>query len=71
MGDLSYPIYLVHSPLGWLMLYLCAQSGLPITGPSVTTLLVFVGPVVVVSWLLSVLAERPIELIRTRVKSSL
>ena len=71
MGDLSYPIYLVHAPLGWLLLYFCKLADVPVTGPSLLTFFLFLGPTVLASWLMSILIERPIENIRSRFKSML
>ena len=71
LGDLSYPIYLIHAPLAWLLLYLCKLANIPITGPSIYALLLFVGPVLIASWLLSIAIERPIESLRTKVKQAI
>jgi peptidoglycan/LPS O-acetylase OafA/YrhL len=71
MGNLSYPIYLVHAPLSGLLLYLCILLGLPISGPSLLAFCVWLPPTILVAWLISVSIEAPIDRLRTRVKRAL
>ena len=71
LGDLSYPIYLIHAPLSWLLLYLCQLADIPIRGPALTTFFAFLLPTIVVSWLMTVSIEKPIDLLRSRIKQGL
>lgn len=71
LGDLSYPMYLIHYPLGFLFLYIYRQAGIEfsITGP--VTFLLFFPPLVLVSWGMAVGIERRIEVLRSAVKTRL
>jgi len=71
LGDLSYPVYLVHFPLGFALLYVYRQLGLSVPGTGATMFLYSVMPVLLAAWLMSVAVELPIERLRTRVKKSL
>jgi peptidoglycan/LPS O-acetylase OafA/YrhL len=70
LGNLSYPVYLVHYQVGFAMLYIYNQLGLVPQGQSVALFLYSVVPVLLLAWLMSVLVELPIERIRKRVKQS-
>ena len=70
LGNLSYPIYLLHFPLGFALLYLYRHWGLSISGPSAALFLLSVVPVLLLAWLMSVVVELPIERIRRRVKQT-
>ena len=71
LGDLSYPIYLLHYPLGFLLLYLWQQLGFDVSGPGYMMVLLSLLPVILLAWLMAVLAERQIERLRTAIKKSL
>jgi peptidoglycan/LPS O-acetylase OafA/YrhL len=71
LGDMSYPVYLVHAPLAWLLMYLCKVSGIPITKPSLLTFAVFLIPTLIVAWLMQILIEEHVERLRNRVKQRL
>lgn len=71
LGDLSYPIYLIHAPLSWFLLYVCQLTDIPIRGPSLVAFFAFVLPTIVVAWAMTVSIEKPIELLRSRIKQSL
>jgi len=71
LGDLSYPIYLVHAPLGFMLLYGWKQLGLDIDGPGYLMFVISVMPLVGVAWLMSVGVERPIEWVRSAVKRAI
>jgi peptidoglycan/LPS O-acetylase OafA/YrhL len=71
LGELSYPVYLIHAPLSWFLLYVCKLTGIPISGPSLLAFFTFVIPTVVIAWLMTVSIEKPIELARSRIKQSI
>jgi peptidoglycan/LPS O-acetylase OafA/YrhL len=64
VGELSYPIYLVHLPLGWLIYGLLKHSGLPIThAPMLTGLGSICASIVLVKTIFP-----PLERFRMRFK---
>lgn len=71
MGDLSYPLYLIHVPLGWVMLYFCLQLGLPFTSISLSAFFAFLPVTMIITALLSLLVEQRIESLRNIVKQRL
>lgn len=68
MGDFSYPIYLVHYQVGLVMMVLLNKIGLGITHPGLLLAYLSLPAILLVSWLMTVAVERPVELIRSRVK---
>jgi peptidoglycan/LPS O-acetylase OafA/YrhL len=70
VGNLSYPVYLLHFPLGFALLYLYREWGLNVPGPGAALFLYSVVPVLLLAWLMSVVVELPIERIRRLVKQS-
>ena len=70
LGNLSYPVYLLHFPLGFALLYLYRKWGLNVPGPGAAMFLLSVVPVLVLAWVMSVMVELPVERIRARVKQS-
>jgi peptidoglycan/LPS O-acetylase OafA/YrhL len=70
-GDLSYPIYLVHYPLGFLLLYLWQQIGFDLTGPGYLMVFLSLPPVILVAWLMAIFIERRIEHLRSAIKNAL
>lgn len=69
MGDLSYPIYLIHFQAGILAILLFGQLGYPIHGLGPVLLAATLPVVMLLAWLLTASIEKPIEAVRTRVKS--
>ena len=70
LGNLSYPVYLLHFPLGFALLYLYREWGLNVPGPGAAMFWLSLLPVLTLAWLMSVLVELPVEQIRARVKQS-
>jgi len=70
LGNLSYPIYLLHFPLGFALLYFYRQWDLSVSGPGAAMFLFSVVPVLLLAWLMSIVVELPIERIRRRIKQS-
>jgi peptidoglycan/LPS O-acetylase OafA/YrhL len=54
-GDISYPLYLIHVPLGWIMMAWLASHGLGMLVTSIATGL----SMIFCAWLLHVLVEEP------------
>ena len=68
MGEFSYPIYLVHFQVGLIGIIVLGAFGIKLDRPSYELMLFEVPLVFIVSWLLILLIERPIELVRQVVK---
>ena len=71
LGELSYPMYLIHYPLGFLFLYIYRYAGLEFTAPGPVAFLLFFPPLLVVSWAMAAGIERRVETLRTAVKTRL
>jgi len=71
LGDLSYPMYLIHYPLGFLFLYIYRQAGFEFTTTGPVTFLLFFPPLLAVSWGMAVGIERRVEVLRSAVKTKL
>lgn len=56
-GELSYPIYLLHFPLMWILVGKSVPYGWPL-------FFAVTSPTLVLAWLLVLLVERPIDRIR-------
>jgi peptidoglycan/LPS O-acetylase OafA/YrhL len=54
-GDISYPLYLVHVPAGWLLLSWLASKGVVLHIAGAITM----ATVVLLAWVLHVIIERP------------
>jgi peptidoglycan/LPS O-acetylase OafA/YrhL len=67
LGDLSYPIYLIHYQAALLML----SAGVELRRGDFMFALLTLPLIVVLAWLLARGVEQPIEALRTRVKSPL
>ena len=71
LGDLSYPIYLVHWPAAFAILAFCKWLGLGIEGPGPMIFFLSLLPLLLLSQLLAVVAEAQVEKLRTAVKRML
>lgn len=69
LGDFSYPIYLIHYQVGIVVIVLLDSLGAEIKRPDLILMIVSVPLIFVLSWLITVTLERPIEIVRTKVKS--
>jgi len=69
MGDLSYPIYLVHYQAGILAILLFGLLGYQIQGRGLVLLVASLPVLLLLAWLLTTFIEKPIEAIRSKVKS--
>ena len=69
MGDFSYPIYLIHFQVGLVIMILLNVNGFDIKHPSLTLAYLSLPAIFLVAWVMTVSVERPIELIRSKVKS--
>jgi peptidoglycan/LPS O-acetylase OafA/YrhL len=54
LGDISYPLYLVHVPLGWFLLVVLARAGVGMSMAAAITSVAIIGT----AWLLHVAIER-------------
>lgn len=68
MGDFSYPIYLIHYQVGMLVVVLFSATGISVARPDLILMLASVPAIFALSWLITVLLERPIEAIRSGYK---
>jgi peptidoglycan/LPS O-acetylase OafA/YrhL len=71
LGALSYPIYLIHYPLAFVFLYIYKKLGLGFEGPSILVFFISLPFLALLSWLMAVSVERPVELLRSIIKRSL
>lgn len=69
LGDFSYPVYLIHFQVGLVIMILLNQNGFDIKGPDLTLFYFSLPAIFLVAWVMTVSVERPIELVRSRVKS--
>ncbi len=68
LGDLSYPLYLIHYPLAFLFVYIFRQAGLNTIGPSWDLFVLSFPFLVLVSWAMAAGIEQRVEKLRTAVK---
>jgi len=68
MGDFSYPIYLFHYQVGLSVIALVSLYGVEMKSPSLLLMIFSIPVIFLVSWLTTVAIERPIELIRIKIK---
>lgn len=68
MGDFSYPIYLIHYQVGLIVVVLFAASGIELKRPDLILMAVSIPVIFVISWIITVTVEKPIELIRSNIK---
>ena len=71
LGDLSYPIYLVHYQVGLIVIVLMARWGIEFERPDIILMIISVPLILVVSWLIASSIEKPIEVLRSRVKKTM
>jgi peptidoglycan/LPS O-acetylase OafA/YrhL len=69
LGGLSYPIYLFHYQVGIIVIVLFSVLGVELVRPSLTLMIASIPFIFVLSWVVSVALEGPIEIIRSKVKS--
>ncbi len=70
IGDLSYPIYLLHYQVGFLMVLVSSNFGISFGRPSLSLFLASIPLIILFSWIASVVIEKPIDLIRSRIKAN-
>ncbi len=70
IGDLSYPIYLVHHQVGILVGAALTLMGPNNKIPDLALMFAAIPFILIVSWLLTVILERPIERARLAIKQS-
>jgi peptidoglycan/LPS O-acetylase OafA/YrhL len=71
IGDLSYPIYLIHYPLVLLVSFFVQAAGFTRPEPGWVMLALNALPLLVLAWLMTFLVERPVERLRSAVKRRL
>lgn len=69
MGDFSYPIYLIHYQVGLLVLVLFAASGIELKRPDLILMSASIPLIFICSWIIIITLERPIEMIRSKIKN--
>jgi len=70
MGDFSYPIYLIHYQVGLIVVSLLSMVGLNYSAPNLTVMFFSIPFILVLSWIIIIAVEKPIELLRDKVKRS-
>jgi peptidoglycan/LPS O-acetylase OafA/YrhL len=68
IGDLSYPIYLIHHPVGIIVVALSGAISVKLIRPDPILFFVSVLIIFVLSWCIAAVVERPIESIRAKIK---
>lgn len=69
LGDYSYPIYLIHYQVGLILLIILAVFGIRVTRPNGLLMITSIPLIFAVSWVLIIIIEHPIELVRVRIKT--
>lgn len=69
MGDFSYPIYLIHYQVGILVIVCFSAFGVELRRPDQTFMMVSIPVILLCSWLITISFERPIERLRTKIKT--
>ena len=68
LGDFSYPIYVIHLQTGLVVLFVISLAGFEIKRRGLVLAFVSLPVIFLFSWLITVSVERPVELIRNRVR---
>ena len=68
MGELSYPIYLIHYQAGLMVVYVLGMSGLTYSRPDMIILFISTPLMFVAAWFFAFALERPVEVLRTKIK---
>lgn len=68
MGDLSYPLYLIHYQVALIVMVSLQKMGYAINRPDLVLLFVSTPFILLLSWIFAITLEAPIELVRERVK---
>ncbi|MDQ7978072.1 acyltransferase [Paraburkholderia sp. SARCC-3016] len=63
IGDISYPLYLLHVPLGWMVLVMLAKAGWNIHAAGISAVLTAIA----CAWVMHVLVERTSQRVGRRV----
>jgi peptidoglycan/LPS O-acetylase OafA/YrhL len=64
LGDISYPLYLLHIPLAWIVLYEVTRRGISLH----LAVAAAVTGVTLLAWLFHILVEKPSQLLSQRVR---
>ena len=70
MGDFSYPMYLIHYQVGMIVIVFLDMIGLTYKRPDIILMLISIPFIFLLSYVFTVIIEKPIELIRTKVRKS-
>jgi len=66
MGELSYPVYLMHYQIGLAVMYFMSATGVEMVRPNSALFLISLPIVLVFSWGVAAAVEKPIEILRSR-----
>ena len=69
IGDLSYPIYLIHYQVGLAVMAIADSLGFNMPRPSPMLALASLPAILLVAWLITIALEHPIELLRQSIKA--
>ncbi|MGB3309225.1 MAG: acyltransferase [Nodosilinea sp.] len=69
LGEFSYPIYLLHYQVGLVVIVLFTAAGFNVNRPSLSLMVLSLPMIFALSWAIILILEKPIESIRTKVKS--
>jgi len=69
MGDFSYPIYLFHYQVGLVVVVIYKAAGIVINRPDLILMFTSIPLIFLCSWLITIIFERPIELVRLTIRS--
>ena len=70
IGDLSYPMYLIHYQVGLLVFHVVGNYGYEVTRHNVWHALISLPPILLTAWLMANFIEKPIEKARDMIKRS-
>jgi peptidoglycan/LPS O-acetylase OafA/YrhL len=68
LGDLSYPIYVIHYQVGLMVMAVLNSVGFAYKRPDLHILLFSLPLIILVAWCMVVCIERPIERVRSKVR---
>lgn len=71
MGDYSFPIYLIHYQVGLIVVIIFGLFDMNMGMPNIILMFISIPVILIVSWIMIIAIERPIEFIRFKVKSGL
>lgn len=67
LGDLSYPIYLIHYQVGLAVMAIGDHLDIGLERPSLFLAVISIPVIILAAWLIATMIERPLELLRRKI----